>query len=566
MRHLLPLFVFLALSSAALAQPAAPRRVVIRFHSDDPAEIVAAVKAFDKAGLLFTMERLPSKDDSPEMKRTLAMVTWKNNELVEKVVLGPSVDVVDTTPGEMEATIEQAVTEGWQVRTPSVWRKLLRDESRTFGGRTFYVAADGDDAADGLTPATAWKSLEKVNEAALGFADTVRFRSGDIFRGHLVPQSGAEGQPIVYMGYGEGVKPVLEPSWDASGPEDWVKAGRKLWKCVKPSGVELGNVILNHGARGCAWKVDAPEQLGRKDLRFCWVRDEQAVYMVSRRNPALRFSSIELAEKQHIIDETDCHDIVYDGLWLRYGAAHGIGGERCSNITVRNCDISWIGGSTLYIDEGGRGVRYGNGIEFWSAARDILVENNRLWECWDAALTNQSNIDGVVQKNITYRGNEIWNSEYSYEYWQQGEGARTENIVFENNVCREAGKGWGHRQRWNPNAAHLMFYDTTAETEGFIIRGNRFERSANCGMRLFNAWYGSMTMEDNEWYIPHHLLLRYHARPTSDLIHKNPDHLDRTHSDNEAEIESQTVEKPLKIRFSRRGLRQFEDFLSKSPK
>ena len=540
------------------------KRVIIRFTAEEPASIVEGVKAFEKADLVFAMERTLRPEDSPEMKSALAMVTWKNNELVETTPAFPSVEVIDADPGNMSDVIAMAIDNGWQVKIPTVWRKLLRDEARTYGGRCFYVSSEGDDNSDGLTPESAWRSLKKVNDATLGFADTVMFRCGDVFRGSLIPQSGRAEQPIVYMSYGEGQKPVLEPSFDASKEEDWVKVGRKLWKCEKPSANELGNVIFDHGYSGCGYKVDRPDQLGRKDLRFCWVRDEQAVYMVSRRNPARRFSSIELAAKQHIIDETDCHDIVYDGLWLRYGAAHGIGGSGVQNITIVNCDVCWIGGSTLYIDEGGRGVRYGNGIEFWSAAQDILIENCRVWECWDAGITNQSNIDGVLQKNIIMRNNEIWNCEYSYEYWQQGEGARTENIVFENNVCRDAGYGWGHKRRWNPNAGHLMFYDTTAETKDFIIRGNRFERSKNCGIRLFNAWYSSITFEDNYWYIPWHILCRYHGRPTSGLIHKNPDHLDRTHCDSEEIIESQTIETPLKIRFNRRGLETFNNKFCKS--
>lgn len=540
------------------------KRVIIRFTAEEPASIVEGVKAFEKADLVFAMERTLRPEDSPEMKSALAMVTWKNNELVETTPAFPSVEVIDADPGNMSDVIAMAIDNGWQVKIPTVWRKLLKDEARIYGGRCFYVSSEGDDNSDGLTPESAWRSLKKVNDATLGFADTVMFRCGDVFRGSLIPQSGRAEQPIVYMSYGEGQKPVLEPSFDASKEEDWVKVGRKLWKCEKPSANELGNVIFDHGDSGCGYKVDRPDQLGRKDLRFCWVRDEQAVYMVSRRNPARRFSSIELAAKQHIIDETDCHDIVYDGLWLRYGAAHGIGGSGVQNITIVNCDVCWIGGSTLYIDEGGRGVRYGNGIEFWSAAQDILIENCRVWECWDAGITNQSNIDGVLQKNIIMRNNEIWNCEYSYEYWQQGEGARTENIVFENNVCRDAGYGWGHKRRWNPNAGHLMFYDTTAETKDFIIRGNRFERSKNCGIRLFNAWYSSITFEDNYWYIPWHILCRYHGRPTSGLIHKNPDHLDRTHCDSEEIIESQTIETPLKIRFNRRGLETFNNKFCKS--
>ena len=557
MRRILLATLALILSFTAGAQN--PRQVVIRFTSEDPAAIVTAVDAFEKANIPFTMERTVLRNDTPEMKQALEKVRWKNNEMTPKIGVLPGVSVIDAHPGNMVEIITRAKSEGWTVNTASAWRKILANQERTYGGRNFYVSETGNDDADGLSPETAWRTLEKVNTTALGYADTVRFRSGDIFRGHLEPQSGRTSEAVVYTRYGEGAKPILQPSWDASAPEDWVKVGKILWKCERPSRLELGNIILNHGAKGCAHKVDKPEQLGGKDLRFCWVEAEKAVYLVSRRNPAKRFSSIELAEKQHVIQEGNGHDIVYDGLALRYGAAHGIAGGNVSNIVVRGCDISWIGGSTLYYDDGGRGVRYGNGIEFWGNASDILVENCRVWECWDAGLTNQSNVAGAVQKNITYRNNEVWNCEYSYEYRQQGDGAKTENIVFVDNVCRKAGYGWGHRQRWNPNAGHLMFYDTTAETDGFLIRGNRFERTKDCGIRLFNAWYPRWTMEDNVWKIPCSWLLRYHARPTSDLIYKYPDHLDRIHDDNEAEIQSQTVEEPLRLRGNRKGLRLFQE-------
>ena len=553
------LLVLASLTVYLYAGAQAPRQIVIRFTSEDPAAVVAAVDAFEKVDIPFTMERTILRNDTPEMKEALTKVKWKNNELVSKIGIIPGVSVVDANPANISEVIGKAKAEGWKINTPSAWRQLLTNAERTFGGRNYYVSEDGDDEADGLHPDSAWRSLDKVNSTLLGYADTVRFRRGDIFRGHLEAQSGRPGEAVVYTCFGSGDKPVIEPSWDASSPEDWVKVGKKLWKCEKASRLELGNIIFNHGDKGCARKVDKPEQLQGRDRNFCWVEADKAVYLVSRRNPGRRFASIELAEKQHIIVENNCHDIVYDGLWLRYGAAHGIGGGNVSRVNVQNCDISWIGGSTLYYDDGGRGVRYGNGIEFWGNASDLLVENCRVWECWDAALTNQSNVVGAVQKNITYRNNEIWNSEYSYEYWQQGDAARTENIVFENNVCRDAGYGWGHTQRWNPNAGHLMFYDTTAETDGFIIRGNRFERTKDCGIRLFNAWYPRWTMENNTWRIPANYICRYHGRPTSDLIYKYPDHLDRIHDDNEAEIQSQTVEEPLRIRHGRRGLCQFNE-------
>ncbi|MBQ8061619.1 MAG: right-handed parallel beta-helix repeat-containing protein [Bacteroidales bacterium] len=422
-------------------------------------------------------------------------------------------------------------------------------------GRTFYVQAGGDDSADGLSPERAWRSLDRVNHADLSGGDRVLFRRGDVFRGHLEPKSGRSGAPVYYGPFGEGEKPKLQPSYDASSASSWTEVRSGIWRCLQPSSKELGNIILDHGDSGCAWKVDRMEQLD-KDLRFCWIREEGAVYLVSSGNPAHRFKSIELAENVHVISETSVHDVVYEGLWLRYGAAHGIGGSGVKHITVKGCDVSWIGGGTNYIDEEGRCVRFGNGIEFWSAAEDVLVENCRIWECWDAGLTNQSNKENILQKNITWRGNEVWNCEYSFEYWQQGDGSRTENIVFENNVCRDAGKGWGHHQRWNPNAAHLMLYDTTAETDGFIIRGNRFEHTENCCIRLFNAWYRGITMEDNVWIIPRNQLIRYHGRPTSGLINKYPDHLDFIHRDDVREIEDQVVEKPLVLGHGRRAVRK----------
>jgi hypothetical protein len=551
MRKLVLLLSALLVSLSLAAQ----KQVIIQFVSEDPSAILAAVEVFDKADLRFTMARTVRKDDTPEMKGALSRVQWKNNELVGKVPELPSVEVVEATPENMAAVIARAKKEAWVVNVPGEWRQIFRNGVRSYGGRNFYVAEDGDDEADGLSPETAWHSLQKVNEVMLGYADTVRFRCGDVFRGWLVPQSGRAGESMVYTSFGEGVKPVLEPSWDASDPGDWVKVGRRLWKCEKPSEFELGNIIFNHGAKGCAWKVDNRDLLKGKDLHYCWVEAEKAVYLVSRRNPGKRFRSIELAEKHHIIYEHNTHYVVYDGLWLRYGSAHGIGGANVDHVVIRNCDISWIGGSTLYYDEGGRGVRYGNGIEFWGNATNLLVENCRIWECWDAALTNQCNVVGTVQENIIWRGNEIWNNEYSYEYWQQGDGSRTANIVFENNVCRKAGYGWGHKQRWNPNAGHLMFYDTTSETDGFYIRGNRFEKTKDCGIRLFNAWYDRITAQDNVWKIPRHWLIRYHGRPTQDLIHKYPDHLDKTHIDSEEEIQSQTVEQPLKLRGNKRGLK-----------
>lgn len=382
------------------------------------------------------------------------------------------------------------------------------------------------------------KTLDEVNALVVPPGAKVLFKRGGVWRGQLQPRSGKPGHPVTYGAYGEGAKPVIQPSYDRSRADDWADEGEGVWSARTGAAADIGNIILNAGAAGCAFKRGKRTELTR-DLDFWCDPTTFTVYLRSDANPATRWRSIELAEKVHCIDEAGAHDVVYDGLALRYSAAHGIGGEGVKRVTIRNCDISWIGGGYLYYDNFGNGVRYGNGIEFWSAVEDALVESNRVWEVWDAGLTNQSNGDGVLQRNVTYRGNEVWNCEYSYEYWQQGEGATTENVLVEENRFRDAGKGWGHRQRWNPNAAHLMFYDTTAATTNFVVRGNLFAHSEDTLFRLFNDWRANWTFAANAWVSNGEPLCRYHGRPTANLTYRYPDRLDQTHRDDSAEIESQ---------------------------
>ena len=380
-------------------------------------------------------------------------------------------------------------------------------------------------------------TLAALNAREIAPGTKVLFKRGGVWRGQLRSRSGLPGRPVVYGAYGTGAKPVIEPSYDRSRAADWTDQGNGVWRTETGAKADIGNIILDHGAAGCAFKRGAREALTR-DLDFWCDPKTFAVYFRTGDNPARRWRSLELAEKIHGVD-ISAHDVVYDGLAVRYTAAHGFGGSSMKRITIRNCDISWIGGGYLYFDKLGNGVRFGNGIEFWGNAEDALVESNRVWEVWDAGFTNQSSGRNDVQRNIVYRGNEAWNCEYSYEYWQQGDGSVTENILVDGNVFRDAGKGWGHRQRWNPNAAHLMFYDSTAKTTNFVVRGNVFAQSEDVLFRLFNDWRANLTFEKNRWVTDRAPFCRFHGRPTANLRYRYPDRLDQIHDDNAAEIESQ---------------------------
>ncbi|MFA6561767.1 MAG: hypothetical protein WCV00_07635 [Verrucomicrobiia bacterium] len=260
--------------------------------------------------------------------------------------------------------------------------------------------------------------------------------------------------------------------------------------------VDVGNIIFDHGKSvGIKkWKTGDLKQQGD----YWYDGANWQVMLYSEKNPSELYKSIELALRRHNVDQGGKSHVVYENLGVRYGAAHGFGGGSTHHIVIRDCDIGWIGGGHQFTTPQGRPVRFGNGIEFWGEAHDNLVEGCRLWEVYDAALTNQGG-SGNTEANITYRDNVIWNSEYSFEYWNRA-GSKTRNIRFENNTCVNAGYGWGHAQRPDRNGRHLMFYSNPAETTEFYVRNNIFCNATDSALRMMNDWTAGLTMDHNCWF------------------------------------------------------------------
>ena len=78
----------------------------------------------------------------------------------------------------------------------------------------YYVdSKTGKDTNDGLTEATAFASIDKLNTITFAPGDEILFKRGETFQGCFKPQgSGEEGAPIVIGAYGDGEeRPVLIP-------------------------------------------------------------------------------------------------------------------------------------------------------------------------------------------------------------------------------------------------------------------------------------------------------------------------------------------------------------------
>ena len=101
----------------------------------------------------------------------------------------------------------------------------------------FADAVNGDDRNDGLTPATAFATLERINESELLPGTTVALKSGSIFTGTLKPKNGGtKDKPVRITSYGEGPLPII----NGNGAENAVEIRNLSY--IEVSNLEIINV------------------------------------------------------------------------------------------------------------------------------------------------------------------------------------------------------------------------------------------------------------------------------------------------------------------------------------
>lgn len=110
----------------------------------------------------------------------------------------------------------------------------------------YYVSSAGNDTYSGTSPATAWRTLAKVNASfsLINPGDSVLFRRGDVFYGSLIiGKSGTAAARIVVSAYGSGILPVLSGYTNVTG---WTMIGTGIYQAnVAAAKTSLNNVQIN---------------------------------------------------------------------------------------------------------------------------------------------------------------------------------------------------------------------------------------------------------------------------------------------------------------------------------
>jgi hypothetical protein len=171
---------------------------------------------------------------------------------------------------------------------------LLEATARATAVAYYVDACNGDDRNAGLSSAHAWRSLERVNAAKLAPGDHVLFQRGDIWRGQLLPQSGAEGLPITYAAYGRGPKPRLLGSVARDRVAEWKPVGDSLWSagdCAFNTELVLTNFAQSRWHVHCEAGARAPAHFNRREAPSV----DHATVQITCRSPGTAAHHIQLS-------------------------------------------------------------------------------------------------------------------------------------------------------------------------------------------------------------------------------------------------------------------------------
>src|SRR5674476_1471227 len=94
----------------------------------------------------------------------------------------------------------------------------------------YYISSSGNDANNGLSSSTPWKTIAKVNSAfsLLKPGDRILFNRGNTFYGTItVTKSGSAGNPITIGAYGTGSNPIITGFTTVSA---WTNLGNNIWE------------------------------------------------------------------------------------------------------------------------------------------------------------------------------------------------------------------------------------------------------------------------------------------------------------------------------------------------
>ncbi len=269
-------------------------------------------------------------------------------------------------------------------RGPAALAAALMALGAAYGVSYHVDAGAGNDARDGLSPATAWRSLEKVNAVELQPGDRVLLKAGSVWTVALRPRgSGAAGRPIELDAYGEGPRPAIHGNGCAGGavrlenPQHWRVRRLEITNRGGAEPRKVGLLVVNRGVG----------TLGDIEISDCAIHDVEG----------------DLASYR---DGKESGGIV-----LMVNIAKPAVSSRWENIRIERNTIRDVGRSGIlmqsrWINRPGHPNSIWGGHGEYTASRGVRIAGNRLENIRGDGIVLWCVQGGVVESNFVRRAND----------------------------------------------------------------------------------------------------------------------------------------------------------------
>jgi len=296
-----------------------------------------------------------------------------------------------------------------------------------FANTVYYVdVTNGNDLNDGLSPATAWKTISKVNNSSFSPGDYIYFKRGGIWREQLiVPSSGTSGNPITFGAYGNGNKPII------SGADN-ITTSSYLWTSLGNGTNEYYLEALGGGnpeisEPGFLW-LDGSTKLTEgtagslEDHEWDWADNDalgfNTVYFRNNSgDPSVTGVQIEAAQRNSAITIARKNYISLENLILEKGAqtnkwGKGVNVVHSDYLTITNCEARYNGRYGFHFDASDNASvdnseahhNYLVGIQTWSGSTNLSVTDSSVHHNFEEGLDFEDNSNnGIVTRVVSYK-------------------------------------------------------------------------------------------------------------------------------------------------------------------
>jgi parallel beta-helix repeat protein len=367
-----------------------------------------------------------------------------------------------------------------------------------FAGTVYYVDATyGNDSNNGLSEATAWQTIAKVNRSWFSPGDSILFKRGEVWRESqgltISGYSGTSGSRITFGAYGSGPKPIINGAsiatgWTGSG---WGNVYEKNFTYEAMVVVEddtvLTNVLTWNGSVAATFS-------GASAGSWSWSGSKCYVWCTDGADPDNH--TMEVATKASGLQEgilvTDNNYITFENLEIKYATRYGFLAYAESDadinyIIIQGCDLHGCGASGIAFDNQANANDANHRLISPQVTRNTVYENREHGIIFICEV-----ISGLINHNTVYDNS--WEISFGWhgisQYSHTASARPTGNIVEYNTVygtlSKNPGEGAGI-QCDDYTKDSIIRYNICYDNEG---DGIRIHRSDGCQV-YYNISYNN---------------------------------------------------------------------------